>query len=168
MKTTGIFFGSRKGVTKAFAEKIAAKIAADVYDIKDTDVSKIAEYKTVILMTPSYEFGSAQEDWGAKIKLLHTVDFSEKNIALVAVGSVKRHGDSFCNGAMHFYDKLALSNARFIGATCVKSGKYGEFTGSRYMQGMGFWGLALDADDEEAVNDARIDTWASSIKKYLA
>lgn len=163
MKNIGIFYASKGGVTKDFADKIAAKIGADVINIKDVEVSALNDYKTVILMSSSYFFGALAEDWGSKAKLLHTVDFSGKNVAIVGVGSQERHADSFCSGVADFYDKLALSGAKFIGAVCSSDYNY---TFSRLQFGKALRGLCLDKADGEK-NDARINAWVEDIKKYL-
>ena len=115
MSKTGIFYASKGGVTETFAKQIAEKLGADVHNMKDTKVDAIADYQNVVLMSSSYFFGALMEDWGGKVKLLHTVDFSGKNVAIVGVGSQERHPDSFCSGAADFYDKLRFSGARFVG-----------------------------------------------------
>jgi len=103
MNKTGIFYASKSGTTEAFAKQIAEKLGADVHNMKKTGVDVIADYRNVILMSSNYFFGSLAEDWGSKVKLLHTVDFSKKNVAVVGVGSQERHPDSFCSGAADFF-----------------------------------------------------------------
>lgn len=163
MKNVGIFYATKGGTTKEFAEIIGAKIGADVINIKDVEVSVLGDYKTVVLMSSSYFFGALAEDWGSKVKFLNTVDFSDKNVAIVGVGGQERHPDSFCSGVADFYDKLAFSGARFIGEVCSKDYKY---TFSRLQHGSSFRGLCLDKADGDK-NIARIDAWVESIKKYL-
>jgi len=119
MSKTGIFYASKGGVTETFAKQIAEKLGADLHNMKDTKVDAIADYQNVVLMSSSYFFGALMEDWGGKVKLLHTVDFSGKNVAIVGVGSQERHPDSFCSGAADFYDKLRFSGARFVGDVCL-------------------------------------------------
>lgn len=163
MKKVGIFYATKGGTTKTFAEQIGAKIGADVINIKDVEITALTEYKTLILMSSSYFFGALAEDWGSKVKLLSTIDLSDKNIAIVGVGGQERHPDSFCSGVADFYDKLAFSGARFIGEVCSKEYNY---TFSRLQHGMALRGLCLDKADGDK-NTARIDAWVKSIEKYI-
>ena len=99
------------------------------------------------------------EDWGGKVKLLHTVDFSGKNVAIVGVGSQERHPDSFCSGAADFYDKLRYSGARFVGDVC--SCEY-EFKFSRMERGGRMLGLCLDKGDAKVAE--KIDGWVKTVQ----
>ena len=159
MSKTGIFYASKGGVTEAFAKQIAEKLGADVYNMKDTKVDAIAGYQNVVLMSSNYFFGSLMEDWGKNVKLLHTVDFTGKNVALVGVGSQERHPDSFCSGAADFYDKLRFSGARFVGS--VDASAY-KFTFSRLQVGQKLRGLCLDKGDDKSA--AHIDAWVEAVK----
>lgn len=154
-----IFYASKGGVCAEFANKIAQKINADSFDIKECDVSKIAAYDFVIFAASSYYFGALQEDWGSKVKNLSEIDFSGKTIAFVGIGSQARHPDSFCSGIADFYDKLRFSGAKFVGAVDCKD--Y-NFSFSRAQKGQKLLGLCLDKADE-ARNDARIEAWIQSL-----
>lgn len=159
MKKIGIFYASKGGATKVFAEQMAQKLDADIFDMKETEVTAIADYKNVVLMASSYFFGALAEDWGAKVKLLHTVDFNGKNVAVVGVGSQERHPDSFCSGAADFFDKLRFSGARFVGS--VDASAY-KFTFSRLQVGQKLRGLCLDKGDDKS--SAHIDAWVEAVK----
>ncbi len=159
MNKTGIFYASKGGATEVFAKQIAEKLNADCFNMKDTEVTEIGKYENIVLMSSSYFFGSLTEDWGGKVKLLHTVDFSGKKVAVVGVGSQERHPDSFCSGAADFFDKLRFSGAAFVGA--VDANDY-NFTFSRMQRGQKLLGLCLDKGDGKA--DTRIDNWVKTIK----
>ena len=163
MNETGIFYASKSGTTEAFAKQIAEKLGADVHNMKETDVGAIADYRNVILMSSNYFFGSLAEDWGNKVKLLHTVDFSKKNVAVVGVGSQERHPDSFCSGAADFFDKLRFSGARFVGS--VNASGY-NFTFSRMQKGQKMLGLCLDKGDAKSVE--KIDAWVKDVKSAFS
>ncbi len=159
MSKTGIFFATKGGATEAFAKQIAEKLNADCFNMKDTDVTEIGKYENVVLMSSSYFFGALTEDWGSKVKLLHTVDFTGKKVAIVGVGSQERHPDSFCSGAADFYDKLRFSGALFVGDVCPCD--Y-NFTFSRMQKGQKLLGLCLDKGDEKSA--ARIDEWVKKVQ----
>ena len=163
MKKIGIFYASKGGATKAFAEQMAQKVDADIFDMKETEVTAIADYKNVVLMASSYFFGALAEDWGSKVKLLHTVDFNGKNVAVVGVGSQERHPDSFCSGAADFFDKLRFSGARFVGDVCPCG--Y-EFHFSRMERGGRMLGLCLDKGDAKAAE--KIDEWVKAVQPVFA
>lgn len=159
MGKTGIFYATKSGTTEMFAKKIAEQLGADIHNMKDTEVSRIAEYSNVIFMASSYFFGALAEDWGGKVKLLHTVDFSGKTVAVVGVGSQERHPDSFCSGAADFFDKLRFSGARFVGS--VDAAAY-KFTFSRLQKGQKMRGLCLDKGDSNA--EKQLAAWVEQVK----
>lgn len=159
MNKTGIFYASKGGTTETFAKQIAKKLGADIHNMKETDVGAIADYQNVILMSSSYFFGALAEDWGSKVKLLHTIDFSKKNVSVVGVGSQERHPDSFCSGAADFFDKLRFSGARFVGS--VNANGY-TFTFSRMQKGQKMLGLCLDKGDANV--SEKIDAWVKDVK----
>ncbi len=159
MNKTGIFYASKGGVTEDFAKQIAEKLNADCFNMKETDVTEIEKYENVVLMSSSYFFGALTEDWGKKVKLLHTVDFSKKNIAIVGVGSQERHPDSFCSGVADFFDKLKFSGAKFVGF--VDANGY-NFDFSRMQKGKKMLGLCLDKGDGKA--EERISAWVKDVQ----
>lgn len=165
MKKVGIFYATKNGKTQIFANQIAEILKADIFNIKDTPLQTLEEYKTIILMSPSYFFGAIHEDWGSKITKLGDLDFSNKNIALVGVGGRIKHMDSFCSGVADFYDKLAFSGAKFVGSVPIKN--YGEFSFSRMQRGNSFIGLCIDTSDDNENNTKRINEWAKVIQQYL-
>jgi len=163
MGKTGIFYASKSGVTEAFAKQLAEQLGADLHNMKSTNVDVIAGYNNVILMASSYFFGALMEDWGSKVKLLHTVDFNGKNVAIVGVGNQERHPDSFCSGTADFYDKLRFSGARFVGDVCACG--Y-TFTFSRMQYGGRMLGLCLDKADPKV--QEKIDEWLKVVKPLFA
>ena len=163
MSKTGIFYASKGGVTETFAKQLAELLGADLHNMKDTNVDAIAHYDNVILMASSYFFGALHEDWGAKVKLLHTVNFVGKKVAIVGVGSQERHPDSFCSGAADFFDKLRFSGALFVGD--VPTSGY-NFSFSRMQQGQRLLGLCLDKGDAN-VQD-KINEWLKGVKPLFA
>ena len=147
MNKTGIFYASKGGTTETFAKQIAENLGADIHNMKETDVGAIADYQNVILMSSSYFFGALAEDWGSKVKLLHTIDFSKKNVAVVGIGSQERHPDSFFSGA------------RFVGS--VNANGY-TFMFSRMQKGQKMLGLCLDKGDANV--SEKIDAWVKDVK----
>lgn len=163
MSNTAIFYASKGGVTETFAKQLAEQLGADLHNMKDATVDAITGYQNVVLMSSSYFFGALMEDWGSKVKLLHTIDFSGKNVAIVGVGSQERHPDSFCSGAADFYDKLRYSGARFVGDVCACG--Y-NFTFSRMQQGGRMLGLCLDKGDAKV--QEKIEEWLTVVKPIFS
>lgn len=159
MSNIGIFYAGKAGATENFAKIIAEKLGADLFNMKDSKVDDIAPYQNVVIMASSYAFGALADDWGGKVKLLHTVDFSNKKVAIVGVGNQERHPDSFCSGVADFFDKLRFSGATFVGS--VDASDY-KFTFSRMQKGQKLLGLCLDKGDEKSAD--RIDAWVNSVK----
>ncbi|PID90062.1 MAG: flavodoxin [Bacteroidetes bacterium] len=162
---TAIFYASHGGTAEGFARQIGELFGiADIFSMKDHAPKDMAPYDLLFFVSANYGYGHLMDDFDTKVKLLSDVDFSQKKIALVGVGSQKRHPDSFCSGLQEFVDKIGLNGAHWIGHSPATD--Y-SFTWSRSQRGARMIGLCLDAEDGEAKNRQRIDQWADLIRPHL-
>ncbi|PSM52735.1 flavodoxin [Campylobacter blaseri] len=159
MEKIAIFFGSSSGNTKEVSEFIAKKLDADIFDIKDAKVADFDKYTKFILATSSYGFGDLQDDWFENLELLDEINFKEKTVALVGIGGLARHADSFCSALVDFLPKIKGVN--FIGQTELDG--YEIKKSSAFINGK-FIGLCVDFKGDKNWQ-TRVEKWCKSVKE---
>lgn len=165
MKKTLIVYGSTTGTCREYAEKIAAKINADVADVVNFDAQKLAEYDNLLLGTSSWGAGEMQDDWYDGVKVLKTSDLSGKTVALFGCGDAETYGDTFCGGMSELYAAVAESGAHLVGQVDASTYTYDD---SESVVDGKFIGLAIDVNEEESKTDGRINDWLNEILPLLA
>ncbi len=92
----GLFYGSSTCYTEMAAEKIRDIIGPDIVDIfnvKETPITKMSEYDLLILGISTWDFGELQEDWGAIWDQISGVSLSGKVVALFGLGDQEGYGE---------------------------------------------------------------------------
>jgi len=164
MKKTLVVFGSSTGNCQSFAEIIAQKIKADIVDVNDISIDKLAEYDNFVFGTSTWGAGEMQDDWYDGIGKLKDADLSGKTVALFGCGDADSYSDTFCGGMREIYDTVKDSGANIVGG--VDAAEY-TFDDSESVIDGKFVGLALDANENEAQSEERIDKWIQSISNSL-
>jgi len=110
----------------------------DIFNIADTSVTLMADYRYLILGIPTWDYGELQEDWEAQWDALDDIDFSGKTVALYGLGDQVGYPE-------WFQDALGFLWAKVInqGATTV--------------------GLALDDESEFQLSEERLRLWCQQI-----
>lgn len=158
MEKIGIFYGSSGGNTKEVSEFIAEKLGAEVTNIKDAKIEDFDKFTKFIFATSSYGFGELQDDWFEKIELLDEVDFKEKTVALVGVGGLARHADSFCSSLVDFLPRI--KGANLVGQSDLDGYKIKK--SSAFINGK-FIGLCVDFKGDKNWQ-SRVEKWCESVK----
>ncbi len=165
MEKVGIFYGSDGGNTKNVAESLSSEIGnAEVIDVASANKEQLAEFKNLILATPTYGAGDLQSDWEDFLGTLSEDDFAGKVVALVGLGDQDTYSDTFCDGISYIYNK-AKAKATIIGQTSTDG--Y-DFSDSQAVVDGQFIGLVLDEDNQDDKTPERIKNWVASIKGSLA
>ncbi len=164
MNKTIVIYGSSTGTCEAIAEKIAAKLGAEVLNVQNMTADTIAENQNLILGTSTWGAGELQDDWYDGLNTLKAADLSGKVIALFGCGDAESYGDTFVGGMGELYDGIKDSGARFIGE--VSTDGY-TFDDSSAVVNGNFVGLALDDVNEDDKTDARIDAWVAAVSPSL-
>lgn len=165
----GLFYGSSTCYTEIVAEKIQANIGeelVDIYNIKESGLSKINDYDIVILGISTWDYGELQEDWG---KLWHEVsdlDMSGKIVALFGLGDQDGYGEWFVDALGMLHDELQPLVSTFIGQWPITG--Y-EFIASKALTDdkQHFYGLAIDEDTQYELTDERIEQWCLQILEEM-
>jgi len=164
MKKTIIVYGSSTGTCESIAEKIGAKLGAEVLNVQDFTSNHITANENLILGTSTWGAGELQDDWYDGLNILKDADLSEKTIALFGCGDAESYGDTFVGGMGELYDAIKNSGANIIGA--VDTAGYTFDDSSAVVDGK-FIGLPLDDVNEDNKTDDRIDAWIEAITPDL-
>lgn len=156
-----VIYGTDSGTTRSMAKRIAKKLPeATVHHIAKANRLDIEACDLLILGSPTYMLGELPEDWEKALPLLSEADLANKRVALFGTGDQMNYPDSFADAIGTLYDKVIARGASVTGET-LPAGY--EFNHSAALRDGKFVGLVLDADNQAAKTDARIDSWVSRI-----
>lgn len=164
MKKTVVVYGSSTGTCEAIAEKIGAKLGAEVMNVQDLTADVVTANENLILGTSTWGAGELQDDWYDGLKVLQSADLTGKVIALFGCGDCESYGDTFVGGLGELYDGIKQSGARIVGS--VSTDGY-TFDDSAAVVDGKFVGLPLDDVNEDNMTDGRIDAWIAQISPNL-
>ena len=164
MKKTIVIYGSSTGTCEGIAEKIGAKLGAEVMNVQDLTSDVIAANENLILGTSTWGAGELQDDWYDGLTLLKNSNLNGKTVALFGCGDAESYSDTFVGGMGELYEGIKNSGARFVGA--VDTADYTFDDSSAIVNGQ-FIGLPLDDVNEDNKTDERIDSWTAAISPLL-
>lgn len=164
MRKTVVVYGSSTGTCEAIAEKIGAKLGAEVLNVQDLTADIVAANENLILGTSTWGAGELQDDWYDGLKVLQSADLTGKVVALFGCGDCESYGDTFVGGIGELYDAIKNSGANFVGA--VSTDGYTFDDSAAVVDGQ-FVGLPLDDVNEDDKTDGRIDAWIAQISPNL-
>lgn len=164
MKKTVVVYGSSTGTCEAIAEKIGAKLGAEVLNVQDLTADIVAANENLILGTSTWGAGELQDDWYDGLKVLQSADLKGKVVALFGCGDCESYGDTFVGGIGELYDGIKDSGARFVGS--VSTDGYTFDDSAAVIDGQ-FVGLPLDDVNEDNMTDGRIEAWIAQISPNL-
>lgn len=161
----GLFYGSSTCYTEIAAEKIRDLIGAsrvDVFNIADTPVTRMTDYRYLILGIPTWDYGELQEDWEAVWETLDELDLSATTVALYGLGDQEGYPEWFQDALGFLWAKMVNQGATTVGLWPVAG--Y-SFEGSRALTADGghFVGLALDEETEFELSETRLAHWCQQI-----
>ncbi|RXJ87978.1 flavodoxin [Arcobacter sp. CECT 8985] len=165
--STAIFYASSTGNTEEVAEKIADKLGiTDSFNITNNqkDIEKINNFDKVILATSTWGDGDLQDDWDESWEDFKQIDFSNKTVALVALGDQDGYDDTFVNSLGTMYEQVVEQGANVIGFTSTSGYDFEESTAVKDDK---FVGLVIDEDNQDDLTDERIENWIEDIKSEI-
>ncbi|SON50576.1 flavodoxin FldB [Vibrio tapetis] len=161
----GLFYGSTTCYTEMAAEKIRAFIGedlVDIFNVKETPLSKMNEYDLLILGISTWDFGEIQEDWSAAWQQIDGIAIENKHVALFGLGDQEGYGEWFLDAMGLLHKELENTGVKFIGYWPTTG--Y-EFDASKALtqDENHFVGLAIDEDSQYELSDERIELWCEQI-----
>ena len=155
MSKTVVIFGSSTGTCEGIAEKIGAKLGAEVVNVQDLNDDVLAA-DNLLLGTSTWGAGELQDDWYDGVETIKGADLSGKTVAIFGCGDSASYSDTFCGAMKELYDAAKEAGANVIGE--VSTDGY-TFDDSDAIVDGKFVGLALDDINEDDKTDERIDAW---------
>mgnify|MGYP000044409847 CR=1 FL=1 len=166
MEKVGIFFGSSTGNTEEIANMLKDKLVnAEVFNVAETQPSKMSEFTNIILGTSTWGVGDLQDDMVEFAEGIAGVDLKGKVVALYGLGDQSGYGDTFCDGMGELYEKVKGKGCKVVGF--VSTDGY-EFDSSKAKDGSEFVGLALDQMNQDNLTEGRVSAWVEELKKQFA
>ena len=167
MKRIGLFYGSNTGNTKKIAQDITNLLKeqgfeVDLYDIADVDVSKINEYKNIIIGASTWGEGDLPDAWEDKLSDLSELNLSGKKIAFFGLGDQEDYSDTFVD-AMGILADIAIKNGATIVGDNWSTDGY-DFDESMALKDGAFVGLVIDEDNQDELTAQRVKKWIDIIK----
>jgi len=165
MKKIAIIFGSDGGYTENVCQRLSEYFGEeriDLIEVVDTSVEQISSYEYVIFASSTWHDGHLQDDWNDFSQKLDEVDFSNKTIALLALGDQDGYGSTFCDSLGIFYEKV--KEGKVVGRTSTDGYDFEESIGIIDDE---FLGLCIDEDNQDDLTDERLKNWYEAIKKYF-
>ena len=164
MKKTVVVYGSSTGTCEAIAEKIGARLGAEVMNVQDLTQTVVEASDNLVLGTSTWGAGELQDDWYDGLNVLKGANLQGKTIALFGCGDSQSYSDTFVGGIGELYDGLKASGAIFVGSVPTEGYTFDD--SSAVVNGQ-FVGLPLDDVNEDDKTDARIDAWVELISPSL-
>lgn len=159
---TAIYYATSTGNTEDIAKDINEKIGnIDIYDIANDGFKNIKNYDKLIFGISTWGSGDLQDDWESLWDDFISIDFSNKTIALFALGDQDSYEDEFVNALGTLYEHLRHTSANIIGFTSVNGYEHEESTAQI---GEKFVGLVIDEDNQDDLTQDRINSWVDEIK----
>ena len=165
----GVFYGSTTCYTEIAAEKICGEInslmnskTTSLYNVSSTSVSKMNDYKYLILGIPTWDFGELQEDWENQWEELSELNLESKYVAVFGLGDQVGYPEWFQDALGYLWHKVVHLGATTVGEW-PNTGY--DFIESKALNGEKnvFVGLALDEENQFEIIDDLIFRWSTQI-----
>ena len=161
----GLFYGSSTCYTEMAAEKIRDILGedlVDIHNIKECQVTDMANYDLLLLGISTWDFGELQEDWEAVWDQLNGLELGGKVAALFGLGDQEGYAEWFLDAMGMLHDQLLPTGLNFIG---YWPNEGYNFDASKALTDdkKHFVGLALDEDSQYDLSDERIATWCEQV-----
>lgn len=162
-----LFYGSDDGNTENIARRIQARFGEEVialYDIADATQLDFAEYDSIILGIPTWDFGQIQSDWEDFWDDVAEIDFSGKTVALYGLGDQFGYGDFFLDAMGMLHDVVKERGATMIGYWPVAGYEFDASKAWLEEENL-FVGLGLDEDQQAELTCERLNKWCQQIHR---
>ena len=165
----GLFYGSTTCYTEMAAEKIQAKLqhltgtaCVELFNIKDSALSKTQEYDILIFGISTWDFGELQEDWEATWQDILGLSLAGKTVAIFGLGDQLGYAEWFQDAVGMLHDELLVLGCDFIG---YWPNQGYDFIASKALTAdkSYFVGLSLDDENQYDLTDERIDNWCKQL-----
>lgn len=162
----GLIYGSSTCYTEMTAEKIRDLMGEELVtliNLADAPLESAESYNYLILGIPTWDYGELQEDWENCWPELDQLDFTGKHVALYGQGDQVGYPEWFLDAMGYLHDKLVLRGALPTGYW-PNEGYTFEASKALTPDGLFFYGLALDDENQFEESESRIRTWCEQLR----
>ncbi|BCM93746.1 flavodoxin [Abditibacteriota bacterium] len=163
-----LFYGTQSGMSVSVAEMIQIALPEWVDEIVDIGLAQARDLQNedfLVLGGGTFGAGELTTDWDRFWPQMDEVDFTDKKVALFAVGDAWAYGDTFCSVMRLFYKKVRERGGEIIGhGDPAESYKFRS--SASVINGV-FIGAAIDEMNQSHLTYGRIARWASSVREQL-
>ena len=160
MKSIGLFFGTDGGDTENIANALKDALGdVTLFNVSSASKDDIAKFDNLIFASPTYGEGDLQGDWEDFLANIEPSDVAGKTIAFVGLGDQDGYGETFGDGIVHIYQKLA-HRAIVVGKTSTDGYQYD--CSKSFVRGK-FIGLMIDEVNQDDQTEDRIAEWVEDI-----
>ncbi|MEP1448716.1 MAG: flavodoxin FldB [Paraglaciecola sp.] len=165
----GLFYGSTTCYTEMAAEKIQAQLhhlasdsCVELFNIKDTELSKTEQFEVLIFGISTWDFGELQEDWEATWQDIKGLNLAGKTVAIFGLGDQLGYAEWFQDAVGMLHDELLVLDCDVIG---YWPNQGYEFIASKALteDNAFFVGLCLDDENQYELTDERINNWCNQL-----
>jgi flavodoxin II len=165
----GLFYGSTTCYTEMAAEKVQATLnnlvghaCVELFNIKDSGLSKTAEYDILVFGISTWDFGELQEDWEATWQDIAKLNLVNKTVAIFGLGDQLGYAEWFQDAVGMLHDELLVLGCDFIGYWPNEG--YDFIASKALTEDKSFFvGLSLDDENQYDLTDERIDNWCHQL-----
>lgn len=163
MNKIAILYGSSGGNTESIAKQVKNLFdgKADIFNVENVKIDDIKKYPYLILGTSTTGVGDLQDDWDGFLSSFSKMDFSDKLVAIFALGDSASFSSSFAESMRVIYDAIN-DKVKITGKVADEGYTYDD--SSAVIDGV--WvGLPLDEDNEYDMTEERLSNWVEKLKK---
>ncbi len=147
-----------------------AKLIKEIYgqseleeiDAGEINGNKFLSYNKLILGVPTWFDGELPGYWDEFVPELETLNLTGKKIAIFGNGDQIGYPENFIDAVGIMAEILIKQGAEIVGETSADG--Y-TFEKSRALKNEKFLGLAIDFENQAAMNDKRVKEWVDQLKK---
>lgn len=161
----GLFYGSSTCYTEMAGERIRDIIGperVDIYNIAETPIQALNEYRYLILGIPTWDYGELQEDWEEVWDEMEELDLGHTSVALYGLGDQVGYPEWFQDALGYLWAHVVQLGATTVGLWPNEGYTY-EASKALTADGSHFLGLALDDESQLDLTEERLQRWCAQI-----
>ncbi len=168
MKKTAIFYSFNTKNSSKVAEKIKQSYGEsnlDTINAEEVTEEQFLTYDNLILSVPTWFDGELPNYWDEFVPALEEMDLKDKTIAIFGLGDQKGYPENFGDAIGIMANLVENQGAKVVGTTSTKGYTFEKSRGAK--NGI-FYGLMIDAENQDDLTDERVNNWVKEIKKSFA
>ncbi|MEM0941107.1 MAG: flavodoxin [Bacteroidota bacterium] len=164
----GLFVGSDTGNTEEIGNMLLERWSISEIELIEASKMTVEDYdrfQIIIIGLPTWYDGELQSDFEAFFDEFKTIDFSGKAIAMFGLGDQTGYPEFFVDG-LGILGEVMVQNGGYIFGMWPNEGY--EFDQSKGLYDDNFfYGLALDFENQQDLNESRLEAWIQQIEKEI-